>query len=404
MTGPRDVETGLRRQSHPDLDAIGDAPELVELIRDDIRTNGPITFARFMERALYEPHLGYYRAPNARPGRRGDFLTAPEADPIFGAALARQLAEVWRRLGEPALFTVREPGAGDGTLALATLRALAASELELARAVRWQPEEIEPDRVATFRTRLAAAGHPGVALDDDDAPIVGVIVANEVLDALPVHRVVGRGGGPRELFVGMAEEGQKRFVEIEGDLSDPALCQRLDAEGVTLAEGQRGEICLVLDDWVRDQAARLEQGMLIAIDYGYPAAELYDPIRRVDGTLRAYIRHRVHDDPFRHVGRQDLTAHVDVTAVERAAASAGLDHLGTTTQAEFLTGLGIGDLLVALQTDPVTTVESYLGARAAVMRMLDPAAMGRFRVMVFGRGIAAGPALAGLAFRMPSTG
>ena len=126
--------------------------------------------------------------------------------------------------------------------------------------------------------------------------------------------------------------------------------------------------------------------MLLLIDYGYPAAELYDPIRRRDGTLRAYLRHRVHDDPYLHVGRQDLTAHVDVTAVERAASAAGLVHLGTTTQAEFLVGLGTEGLLAAIQADPATTMEAYLAVRSALIRLLDPAAMGRFRVMAFGRG------------------
>lgn len=401
MTGPRDIVAGLRREPHPDLEAVGENAELLERIRDEIRVNGPITFARFMERALYEPGLGYYRSPDARPGRGGDFLTAPEADPIFGAAMARQLAEVWRRLGEPERFTVREPGAGTGTLAIAILRALAASEPSLVSRIRWEPEEIEPARLEALGGGLAAAGFPDVVGPDDGTSIVGAIVANEVLDALAVHRVVGRPGGPRELYVGLGVGGEAGFVDVEGELSDRRLPARLGGEGIVLADGQRAEICLAVHDWVGEQAARLDRGVLIAIDYGYPAAELYDPIRRAGGTLRAYVRHRVHDDPFRHVGRQDLTAHVDVTAVERAAADAALDHLGTTTQAEFLTGLGIGEILVALQADAATTVQSYLATRAAVMRMLDPAAMGRFRVMVFGRGITADPPLAGLAYRIP---
>ncbi|MEK6720513.1 MAG: SAM-dependent methyltransferase [Chloroflexota bacterium] len=401
MTGSRDIVADVRREPRPDLEAVGESTELLERIRTDIRLNGPITFARFMERALYEPGLGYYRSPDARPGRAGDFLTAPEADPIFGTTMARQLAEVWRRLGEPDRFIVREPGAGTGTLAIAILRALAASKSSLVGCIRWQPEEIEPARLDAFGRALAAAGFPEVASPDDGPSIVGAIVANEVLDALAVHRVVGRPSGPRELFVGLATDGPAQFVHVEGDPSDPRLAARLSREGIVLADGQRAEICLAVHDWVSDQAARLERGVLIAIDYGYPAAELYDPIRRAGGTLRAYVRHRVHDDPFRHVGRQDLTAHVDVTAVEQAAADAALDHLGTTTQAEFLTGLGIGEILVALQADPATTLPSYLATRAAVMRMLDPAAMGRFRVMVFGRGIALEPPLAGLAYRIP---
>jgi SAM-dependent MidA family methyltransferase len=169
---------------------------------------------------------------------------------------------------------------------------------------------------------------------------------------------------------------------------------------VTLADDQRAEICLAVDDWVAAAAAGLRRGLLLLIDYGYPAAELYDPLRRGDGTLRAYLRHRVHDDPYLHVGRQDLTAHVDVTAVERAASAAGLAHLGTTTQAEFLVGLGTEGLLAAIQANPATTLEAYLAVRSALIRLLDPAAMGRFRVMAFGRGWPDGVLPAGLAYRL----
>ena len=125
--------------------------------------------------------------------------------------------------------------------------------------------------------------------------------------------------------------------------------------------------------------------MLLLIDYGFPARELYDPVRRRDGTLRAYLRHQVGDDPYRFVGRQDLTAHVDVTAVERAATAAGLEIIGVTTQAEALMGLGIESRLREIQADPATTIEEYTLLRSALMRLLDPAAMGRFRVMAFGR-------------------
>ena len=185
------------------------------------------------------------------------------------------------------------------------------------------------------------------------------------------------------------------FIDVEAAPSTPALEDRLAAEGIVLAEGQRGEICLEVDGWVADAAAGLERGLLLAIDYGYPAPELYDPVRRRDGTLRAYLRHTVHDDPYRHVGRQDLTAHVDVTAVEAAAQAADLSHLGTTTQAEFLAGLGAGDLLRAYGAEPATTIEDYLTARSSLLRMIDPAAMGRFRVMAFARRWPADKSLAG---------
>ncbi len=147
-------------------------------------------------------------------------------------------------------------------------------------------------------------------------------------------------------------------------------------------------------------AASLERGLLLAIDYGHPAADLYGPRRRA-GSLVAYVNHRAHDDPFLNVGRQDLTAHVDVTAVERAARAVGLDHLGTTTQAEFLVGLGMEALLREAQADPAAGLEDLLALRAAVARLLDPAVTGRFAVMAFGRNVPAGPPLRGLSFRLP---
>ena len=349
------------------------------------------------------------RPCRARPGREGDFLTAPEAHPIFGRTLSRAVADAWDRLGRPDPFVVREHGAGTGAMALAILDGLAAEHPDLAATVRYEPVEVDPRRLATLAGRLAAGGHEsqlavpaGPDAPDTPAapnvPVTGFFIANEVLDALPTHRLVQRDGVVREVRVGVDAAS---FIDVETELSTPALAARLADEGVRLRDDQQAEVCLELQPWIEQAAAGLRRGVLLLIDYGYPAHELYDPVRRRDGTLRAYLRHRVHDDPYVHVGRQDLTTHVDVTAVERAAAGAGLDHLGTTTQAEFLVGLGAEDLLRAIQADPATTMEAYLEVRSAVIRLLDPGAMGRFRVMAFGRGWPAGPPLAGLAFRGP---
>jgi len=420
---------GLRHDPAPDLESVGEEADLVARIHAEIAARGPMTFARFMDLALYDPDGGYYRAEAARPGREGDFLTAPEAHPIFGMALARAVADAWDGLGRPDPFVLREYGAGTGTLALAILDGLRRERPELSAAIRYQPVEVEPRRLDAIATRLTAAGH-GATLraadrgttvaagdsaadpsdpaadpsdpaadpsDPGDLPVDGFVVANEVLDALPTHRVVLRAGVLHEVMVG-SQDGA--FVDIEADPSTPALAARLSAEGVTLAEGERTEICLALDGWIGRVAAGLRRGVMLLIDYGYPAAELHDPIRRPDGTLRAYLRHRVHDDPYAHVGRQDLTAHVDLTAVERAAAAAGLAHLGTTTQAEFLVGLGTEGLLQAIQADPATTMEDYLAVRSALMRLLDPSAMGRFRVMAFARRWPEGPPLAGFGYHL----
>ena len=194
-----DVTPGLRRDPLPDLDAVGQDDELVDRMRAEIERDGPLSFARFMDLALYDPHGGYYRAVAARPGREGDFLTAPEAHPIFGAALARAVADVWDRLDRPEPFVLREYGAGAGALAVAILDGLARERPDVARVLRYDPIEVEAGRLETIAARLAAAGHAS-AFDPTrptvERPITGMVLANEVLDALPTHRVVMRQRRP----------------------------------------------------------------------------------------------------------------------------------------------------------------------------------------------------------------
>ncbi len=375
----------------------GDDPQLVERIREEIRADGPMTFARFMELTLYHPDHGFYASGTRGPGRSADFLTAPESHPIFGWTLARQFEDVWEQLGRPARFTIREYGAGTGTLAAGIIEGLTRSGSPLRAAIRYRIEERSPDRQRQVVERLASIAGEDAFEPDDGRPIIGAVLANEVLDALPVHRVVGGPDGSlRELFVGLDAAGS--FEEREGTPSSVDLSDRLVASGVLLPVGQRAEICLAVDAWIAEAAGCLERGLMLLIDYGHPAAALYAPER--GSLLRAYLNHRVHDDPFRNVGRQDLTAHVDLTAVQRAASASGLDHLGTTTQAEFLAGLGTGDLLVRLQTEPGADLAGYLAARSAVFRLLDPLATGRFAVMLFGRGLPDESPLRGLQLRL----
>lgn len=373
----------LRRVPVPAQDVASD-PILLAMIRDEIGRTGPITFARFMEIALYDPARGYYRGAVARPGRAGDFLTAPEASPIFGRTLARFASGVHAAIGAPGTFTIREQGAGTGALAAPLVAELLTTEGG-PMAIDYLVAEIEPARVDAVRRALA--DRPEVTVRPDHGlPIDGLVVANEVLDALPTHRVVRRGDDLREVLVGIGADD--RLVDVEAEPSTPAFAARLAAESIELADGQHAEICLALEGWIEGAAGGLAHGVLLLIDYGYPAPDLYDTTRRARGTLAAYLGHQVSDDPYRAIGRQDLTAHVDVTAVERAAAAAGLDHLGTTNQTDFLARLGIGDLLVAEQTRDGADLQAYLETRSALVRMIDPAAMGRFRVLVFGRGLA----------------
>jgi SAM-dependent MidA family methyltransferase len=386
-----ELRPGLRRDAPTDLSDVVEHPGLAARIRDEIRHGGPMPFAGFMELALYDPDGGFYRSADARPGRGGDFLTAPELHPIFGEMLGRAIGQAWETLGRPDPFVVLEHGAGEGALALAMLPSLPG-------AIRYAPIEVDERRHAALRDRLQDAGLVD-RLVPSSGPFDGVVLANEVLDALPVHRVRRRSDGLREVAVDVAGDGA--FVDVEVEPTTPALAARLEEEAVQLVDGQTAEICLGLHDWLSAATDSLRRGLVVLVDYGYPASELYDPARRRDGTLRAYVRHQVSDDPYRFVGRQDLTAHVDVTAVERAAHAVGLTTLGVTTQAEALMGLGIEDRLREIQADPATTFEGYTALRSALMRLLDPAAMGRFRVMVFGRGWPADASPDLLAYKLP---
>ena len=375
-------------------------PVLVERIAAEIQRSGPMPFARFMHRALYEIDEGYYESADAGPGRTGDFLTAPESHPIFGWTIARHLEEVWARLGRPDRFVVREHGAGTGALAAGILDGLRRSGSELLPALRYQPIDVARPRLEAFTSRLREAGFEAQLEPPDGRPAPGAVLANELLDALPVHLVEGFADGLRERFVALdpaPADPANPFTLVLGPPSTPALSERLAGEGIELQPGQPGEICLELDPWLDRATVALERGVVLLIDYGAPADELYATDR--GSTLRAYHHHRVHADPLVAIGRQDLTAHVDLTAVERAATAAGLLPLGRARQAEFLMALGIGDLLVGLQSNLGTTLEAYLEAKSAVVRMLDPRATGAFAVLGFGRDLPAEPPLRGFATR-----
>ena len=344
--------------------AASEAP-LVTALRDEIRAapDARITFARFMDRALTEPGLGYYATSGSRPSREGDFLTAPELHPLFGRCLGRFVEVVWAEACRPGAFRLREWGGGRGSLGESALAGLAADGSSLTRSLRWEIADL-PGRT-----------------DASEAP-ADLVLANEYLDALPVHRLVLQAGRLREAWVTW-QDGW--FTEVLGDPSSPELAAHLAADGVELREGQRADVSLAAPRALAAMAASLVPGgRLLVIDYGHDATELYGP-RRMAGSLLAYRSHRVADDPFGAVGRTDLTAHVDLTALGRAAAAAGLVPEGRTTQARFLVDLGLGELLSDLGRDPATDVSVYAEARASVARLLDPRHLGAFAVLAWRR-------------------
>lgn len=361
-------------------------PALVAAIRTEIAATGQITFARFMDLALYHPALGYYRRAQERPGRGGDFLTAPELTPFFGHCLMRQLHQCWQELGQPGAFTILEYGSGGGRLAHDLLTAARDEAPDFAAAIRYLLHETNPHRRAAALDLLDAAGFgQQVALDvgDESAPLTGALLSNEFIDALPVHRVVGgQAGELLERYVTW-DAAEDWFAEQLDQPSTPQLAAALSDAGVTLAAGQSAEINLAAGEWLATATARLARGVVLTIDYGYDSAELYSPKRR-EGTFLCYYRHTALDDPYVRIGAQDMTAHIDFGALTRAGERLGLTTLGFATQGPFLSNLGLGDLLVATQR-PDRALDDYLADRTAVLTLIDPRRMGRFGVLAQGK-------------------
>jgi SAM-dependent MidA family methyltransferase len=352
------------------------AETLASHIRREIAAQGWISFARFMELALYAPGLGYYSAGAAKLGAAGDFVTAPEISPLFGQCLARFAAEILGKSGGDLL----ELGAGSGRLAVELWR-----ELERLGQTprRYCILEVSADLARRQRAFFAAAC-PALAaraewLTAPPESFTGLILANEVLDALPVHRVAWRADGIFEQGVAL-ENGA--FVWRERP-AQGAL--RAAAERLAPAPGYASEIALAAPALVTTLAASLAKGALLFVDYGFGRREFYHPERR-QGTLMCHYRHHAHGDPFFLPGLQDITAHVDFSAIAEAGVAAGLDLLGYTSQAAFLIGCGLTERLREAHDGDAT---AYLARANEAQRLTSPAEMGElFKVIALGRGIA----------------
>lgn len=361
----------------PSREARAHSQALRRRIADEIAASGGwIGFDRYMDLALYAPGLGYYAGGATKLGAPGDFVTAPELSALFGATLARQLAELLPAAGGDVL----ELGAGSGRMAADLLLALEPLGRLPARYLILEPSG---DLRARQQQRIGAL--PGRVARRVQWPdrlperFSGVIVGNEVLDALPVQLVVRREKGDFERGVTFQHDGfafEDRALP-EGELLRAARALDLPAPYVT-------EIALQARGLVRSLAGLLERGVVLFIDYGFGAAEYYHP-QRSHGTLMCHYRHRAHDDPFFLPGLQDITAHVDFSAVAHTGAQAGLTLLGYTTQAHFLINLGITELLART---PAEQPADYLPLAAQAQKLLSPTEMGElFKVIALGRGI-----------------
>ena len=366
---------------------------LKEAILARIQEQGSITFREFMALALYHPQLGYYCSPREKMGRSGDYLTSPEVSPVFGALVGRQLRQMWDALGSPSAFQVVEAGAGTGALCRDLLRWARRTAPDFFRALEYTIVEASPALVQRQRDGLAGDSEIAQRVSWSDAlpdSIDGCILSNELLDSMPVHRVTVQQGRLLEIFV---DWDGARFVEEAAPPSSPAIEEYFHRLGLLPGEGCRAEANLGAPAWMRHAAAALARGFILTFDYGYEAEELFAPWRQ-DGTLLCFYRHNPSGDPYARLGRQDMTSHVDFTSLRRAGEEAGLTTLGIVSQTEFLTNLGIADALSPPnEGDP--TLEEYHARRRAVIELLDPAALGRIRVLVQAKGVSGCP-LAGL--------
>ena len=351
---------------------------LVRRIQACIEASGGwLPFERFMEIALYEPGLGYYSAGSTKLGAAGDFVTAPELSPLFGRCIARQLDEFLR----DGFDHVLEIGGGSGALASDVLQALASSgRLPESYSIL----EVSAELRERQRARILATV-PGLIervewIDSLPTGARALVIANEVLDAIPTHVVRVREGIVEELGVVIGGDGasfKREYRSAEGALLDAA---RL----LTLPEGYETEINLRARAFVRSLGAAIDSGLVLLIDYGWSAADYYHP-QRARGTLMCHYRHRAHEDPLILPGLQDITAHVDFTAIADAALEGGMEVLGYTTQAQFLVNCGITEMLA--EADP-TDARSYVALAGQAQKLLSPSEMGeRFQVLALGKNV-----------------
>ena len=369
--------------------------EVERLIRDEAQREGSISFARFMERALLEPGLGYYATAQRRAGRSGDFMTAPELHPILGAAIAQLAAATWERLGRPATFRWREYGAGEGTLLLAALDYLTREGHPLLDALEVSVSEANPHRHADLTAALAALPGGGPPLvSAGGAPVAGIVVANEFADALPFHVVVGRAAAPGGFTERrVAVDAVTNALTWAEGAPDPGVAERLTplmAGWPPLAEGQLAEISPATAEWAATLGGELTEGVVIVLDYGREGVTLRDPASRMAGTALAYQGHRATADLLGEPGSRDLTAHVDLTLLRAAAEAGGLRHLASTNQAKFLATAGVDGEVARTRTGPAATLEGAIALRSALAQLMDPRRMGGFAVEVFVAGSSPG--------------
>lgn len=349
-----------------------------------------ITFADFMAACLYEPGLGYYTSPGRKVGAEGDFYTSITVHAAFGRVIAREIAQMWRSMERPAGFTLVECGAGNGRLACDIMDFLAEREEEMYSGLRLVLVEQEPSLESAQREMLAAHSDrlswlSPAEFASGSFTFSGCLYSNELIDALPTHRVVMTSEGLKELYVTSADDG---FGEDVGEPSTPELEVYLKRIDVALHPGQQAEINLNAPQWLASASRALRSGFILTIDYGYPAPDLYTPRRKL-GTLLCYYRHQIEENPFLRPGLQDITAHVDFTTLMKCGEELGLRNDWFGEQYRFLLSAGIIEEIEEIERSE-RPEEEKLRLRLTLKKLIMPeGGMGdTFKVLIQSRGVA----------------
>lgn len=380
-------------------------PALCQAIATCIATTPEkrITFAQFMDMVLYHPELGYYSTKAVNLGKQGDFFTSIHLGADFGELLVVQFVQMWETLGRPAPFSLVEMGAGQGLLALDILKCIQQQYLDFFNALDYVIVEKSSVLKQAQQQRLQEFSVRWLNLEEiPSQSITGCFFSNELVDAMPVHQFILKQGKLLEIYVttledqeddkviGVISPSASSFVEIADTPSTPKLLEYFDFIGINISdypENYRSEINLAALDWLSMVAECLQRGYLLTIDYGYPASRYYNP-RRSQGTLQCYYHHQHHNDPYINIGQQDITAHIDFTALERWGERCGLDKVGFTEQALFLMALGLGKRIAALSYTE-QPISQLLHRRDLLHQLLDPLGLGGFGALVQGKGLTA---------------
>ncbi|WP_309731500.1 class I SAM-dependent methyltransferase [Chamaesiphon sp. OTE_75_metabat_556] len=366
--------------------------ELVAVICDQIN-NTPqqqITFAEYMDLVLYHPQHGYYASNSEQISKSGDFLTSPHLADDFGEMLTIQLYQIWQILGSPTLFSIVEMGAGQGLLAAQILAYSQKEYSDFFRSIDYIIIETAPAMCRAQQSRLQNL--PVRWCDWTDIPdrsITGCFLSNELIDAFPIHQVIVTKDKMQEIYVTVSEK-DRVFNEKIDELSTDKISKYWQLNQINLLsdrypDNYRTEVNLAALSWLEQVTNKLRRGYIISIDYGYSADRYYNPIRS-QGTLQCYYQHAHHNDPYINVGNQDLTAHVDFTALQNQGELLGLQTVGFTQQGLFLMALGLGERIATISSSS-GEIQSLLQRRQNLHQLIDPIGLGKFGVLIQSQGL-----------------